>query len=93
VLVGVAMIAGCGDTEVQRRHVYKNRQDCLDDWGGNNKNCESAPYGSAHYSSGYYYGPSYTDSNLDSRGRRSISVSTAKVSRGGFGGSHSSGGG
>ncbi len=93
VLVGVVVLSGCSDTDTQRRHVYKNRQDCLDDWGGSAKNCESPPYGSSHYNTGYFYGPSYYDSTYDSRGRRSISVSTTKVSRSGFGSSHSSSGG
>ena len=42
-----ATLAGCG--EKKQRTVYKNRQDCLDDWGGNEKDCQEPPPGSAHY--------------------------------------------
>ena len=90
-LVGLVM-AGCG--ERQQRHVYKNKKDCLDDWGGNEQDCQEPPQGSSHYGRGYYYGPRYSGPLSGSRGARALSSIT--VSRGGFGslaGFHSSFGG
>lgn len=78
-LIGCIALAGCGREE--KRPVYKSRQDCLDDWGGNEKDCEPASQKSAHY--GYYYGPRYYGSLAAGRGSRAISSMT--VSRGGFG--------
>ena len=88
-LIGCIALAGCGGGD-EKRHVYKSRQDCLDDWGGNEKDCEQAPQRSAHY--GYYYGPRYSGSLTGGRGSRALSSMT--VSRGGFGslaGYHGSG--
>lgn len=81
VLVGVVALAGCGPEE--KRHVYKSRQDCLDDWGGNEKDCQEAPRGTSHYSMGYFYGPRYGGILYGGQGSRSIS--SVPVSRGGFG--------
>jgi uncharacterized protein YgiB involved in biofilm formation len=78
VLVGLVTMTGCG--EKQQRSVYKNRQDCLDDWGGNDKDCQQPPQGSQHYGTGFYYGPHYGGSYRPSR-----SVGVTSVSRGGFG--------
>ena len=78
VLIGLAAVAGCGETK--QRSVYKNRQDCLDDWGGNEKDCQEPPPGSSHYRTGYYYGPHFGGSYRPGR-----SVGVASVSRGGFG--------
>ncbi len=78
VLIGLVTVAGCG--EKQQRSVYKNRQDCLDDWGGNDKDCQEPQQGSQHYRTGYYYGPNYGGAYRPSR-----SVGVTSVSRGGFG--------
>lgn len=78
VLIGLVTLAGCG--EKKQRTVYKNRQDCLDDWGGNDKDCQEPPPGSQHYRTGYYYGPHFGGSY---RPGRSVGVTT--VTRGGFG--------
>lgn len=79
VLIGLVTVAGCGEKK-QQRSVYKNRQDCLDDWGGNDKDCQQPPQGSQHYGTGFYYGPHYGGSYRPSR-----SVGITSVSRGGFG--------
>jgi uncharacterized protein YgiB involved in biofilm formation len=89
VLIGCAVLAGCGSE--QQRKVYRNKQDCLDDWGGNEKDCEPAPRSSSHF--GYFYGPFYRGTLAGGRGMRSIG--SVSVTRGGFGslGSfHASGG-
>ena len=80
VLVGAMTLAGCGGKD--QRPLYKSRQDCLDDWGGNEKNCQEPAAGSPHYRSGYYYGSVNTGGRMLSR-----SVGMATVSRGGFGSS------
>ena len=77
VLIGAMALAGCGGKE--QRPVYKSRQDCLDDWGGNEKDCQEPAAGTAHYRTGYYYGPYHSGRVL---GR---SIGTASVTRGGFG--------
>ncbi|HPX61013.1 MAG TPA: hypothetical protein PLN25_04505 [Deltaproteobacteria bacterium] len=92
VLIGSLALAGCGEKE--QRHVYANKQDCLDDWNNDPKNCEEVPRNSKDYrhSSHYYYGP-YFRSGTSYRGSRAIR--TMSVSRGGFGSLsrfHSSGG-
>ena len=56
VLVGVAVLAGCGG---QRRDVYASKEDCLADWGNQAKDCSPAT-DSRHSSRGYWYGPSYS---------------------------------
>lgn len=87
-LIGLATLTACGD---QKRSVYRSKQDCAEDWG-NDKGCEEAPAGSAHYHSGYWYGPRWSGGGY--RGTRSIS--SVSVSRGGFGrlgGFHASFGG
>lgn len=82
VIIGAMTLAGCGGKE--QRPLYKSRQDCLDDWGGNEKDCQEPAAGSPHYRTGYYYGPVYGRS----LGRTlSRSVGMATVSRGGFGSS------
>jgi len=80
VLIGAMTLAGCGGKE--QRPLYKSKQDCLDDWGGNEKDCQEPAAGSAHYRTGYYYGPVYSGGRTVSR-----SVGMATVSRGGFGSS------
>lgn len=89
---GMLMVGGCGKDD---RHVYKNRQDCLDDWGGDPKNCEEVKQGDRHYSPGYFFGPRFTSGRTYS-GQGSRAIRTVSVSRGGFGslsGFHSSSGG
>lgn len=87
-LIGLVALTACGE---EKRHVYRNKQDCIQDWG-DGKGCEEAPYGSTHYHSGYWYGPRWTGNTY--HGARSLS--SVSVSRGGFGRSgsfHSSFGG
>lgn len=79
VLIGAMTLAGCGGKE--QRSLYKSKQDCLDDWGGNEKDCQEPSAGSAHYRTGYYYGPVNAGRTL------SRSIGTASVARGGFGSS------
>ena len=82
VLIGsVLTLSGCGKDD---RHVYKSRQDCLDDWGNDPKNCEEVKQGDRHYSHGYYYGPRFTMGRTYA-GQGSRAVRTVSVSRGGFG--------
>lgn len=91
VLIGsMFVVGGCGKKE--ERHLYKSRQDCLDDWGGDQKNCEETKPGDKNYSHGYYYGPRFNMGRTYS-GQGSRSIRTVSVSRGGFGslsGFHSS---
>ena len=76
-LIGIVTLSACSDS---KRHVYRSKQDCLDDWG-DGKGCEEAPAGSSHYRSGYWYGPRWSgNTNYGSR-----SMSSVTVSRGGFG--------
>ncbi len=79
VLIGVMGLAGCSE---QKRHVYRTKQDCVEDWGSE-KDCEEPPAGSPYYHSGYWYGPRWSGSGSTWHGSRSISSVT--VSRGGFG--------
>jgi len=87
VLIGGMLVAGgCGQKD--QRHVYKNKQDCLDDWGGDEKNCEEVKQNDPNYRSygyGYFYGPRYTIGRTYP-GQGSRSVRSISVSRGGFGG-------
>ncbi len=80
VLVGVMAVAGCGSDE--KRHVYRSKQDCLQDWGSE-KDCEEPAPGTPHYHTGYWYGPRWSGSSYAGRGTHSMSSVT--VSRGGFG--------
>lgn len=88
-------MTGCG--EEPQQHLYKSRQDCLEDWG-REQDCREAGYGT--YISGvgyrpYFLGPQFRTGSLSS-GRGSRAISTTGVSRGGFGSSsrfHSSFGG
>ena len=96
VLIGTLAVAGCG--EKGQRHLYKSKQDCLDDWGNDEKSCEEVQKGSRHYSSGmhYYYGPWYRSGTIFSGRQGSRAISTMNISRGGFGslsGFHSGRGG
>jgi len=89
---GMLVIGGCGK---DNRHVYKSKQDCLDDWGNDPKNCEEMKQGDRNYSRGFFYGPHFT-SGRTYPGQGSRSISTVSVSRGGFGSLssfHSSAGG
>jgi len=79
---GMLTIGGCGKDE---RHLYKSRQDCLDDWGGDPKNCEEVKKEDRNYSrGGFFYGPRFT-SGRTYPGQGSRSIRTVSVSRGGFG--------
>jgi uncharacterized protein YgiB involved in biofilm formation len=98
VLLGTAAaLAACGDD--QRRDLYASKQDCVQDWGDEQK-CEPAPAGTTasrpHSGGGYWWGPSYSSSSYRPSGAStsagwasarsgSRAVATSSVSRGGFG--------
>jgi uncharacterized protein YgiB involved in biofilm formation len=95
VLIGTLAVAGCGNKE--QRHVYTNKQDCLDDWNNDPKSCEEIPPNNPNYRSNahYFFGPMFRSGTTFSSGQGSRSIRTMSVSRGGFGslaGFHSSGG-
>lgn len=89
VLMGALAVATYGDS---RQYLYKNKKDCMDDWGSDQA-CREAPYGSSYYRTGYYFGPRY---GSRSGSGMTHAVGSATVSRGGFGsmaGFHASTGG
>jgi uncharacterized protein YgiB involved in biofilm formation len=105
VLLGAAALTACGnDDETLRRDVYASKNDCVRDWGDEQK-CEAKPAessaGNGHGGGFYYFGPSYRSGQFGSssltrapgtiEGARSGShaVATTHVSRGGFGSSGS----
>jgi uncharacterized protein YgiB involved in biofilm formation len=103
VLLGTAAaLAACGND--QRRDLYASKQDCIQDWGDEQK-CEPAPANTTasrpHSGGGYWWGPTYsgssyrTGSSSTSTGWTSArsgsrAVGTSSFSRGGFGHSASS---
>jgi uncharacterized protein YgiB involved in biofilm formation len=67
-----------------QRDVYSKLEDCKQDWGSTS---ECSPVDDGRYSSGHYYGPTYSGSGnagVPSKGSPH-SVGTTHVSRGGFG--------
>lgn len=95
VLISTLAVSGCSNKE--QRHVYTNKQDCLDDWNSDPQKCEEVSKESQHYRSNasYYYGPWYRSGTVFTGGQGSRSISGLSVTRGGFGsfgGFHSSGG-
>lgn len=78
VLLGTLAVSSYGDS---RHYLYKNRKDCLDDWGGNDQDCREPDQRSHYYRSGYWYGPNYGRVG----GHPVRSVGSTTVSRGGFG--------
>lgn len=84
VLIGsMLMVGGCGKKD--ERHVYKSKQDCLDDWGNDPKNCEEMQSTDRNYvGRGYYYGPRYSMGRTYP-GQGSRAIKSVSVSRGGFG--------
>ncbi len=96
VLIGTLAISGCGKKE--ERHVYTNKQDCLDDWNNDPKSCEEIPPNNPNYRSNahYHYGPVFRSGTVLTGNQGSRSIRTMNVSRGGFGSLsnfHSSGSG
>lgn len=96
VLIGTFVVSGCGSKE--QRHIYNSRQDCLDDWNSDPKNCEEVPRNSPDYRSSahYFYGPWFRGGTVLSGSQGSRAIRTMSVSRGGFGSLshfHGSGGG
>lgn len=84
VLIGSMLtLAGCGGKD--DRQVYKNRQDCLDDWGNDPQKCEEIQQNDRNYSRGYFYGPRFSTGHTYLPGQGSRAVRTVSVSRGGFG--------
>lgn len=81
VLIGAVALASCGGG-TEQRPLYKSKQDCLDDWGGNEKDCQEPAAGTPHYRSGFFYGPAMWGGRTLSR-----TAGMATVSRGGFGSS------
>ncbi|HYC48912.1 MAG TPA: hypothetical protein VED01_25830 [Burkholderiales bacterium] len=95
VLIGTAALQGCGrDEQTATRDVYKSRQDCLRDWGGDPQKCEQQTSG-PH--AGYFLGPLMYGagrSGFSSGGampprKGSSAIGSTTVSRGGFGSSAS----
>lgn len=96
VLIGTLAAAGCSKKE--ERHVYTNKQDCLDDWNSDPQKCEEIEKESRHYRSNahYYYGPWFRSGSVFTGNQGTRAIQGMSVSRGGFGslgGFHSSGGG
>ncbi|HET6419396.1 MAG TPA: hypothetical protein VFG19_04515 [Geobacteraceae bacterium] len=96
VLMGALAVASYGEN---RNYLYKNKKDCLDDWGSE-QSCREAPASSGYYHTGYYFGPRYgtrgTGIGTHSAGMGMHSVGVGTISRGGFGslgGFHASFGG
>ncbi|HWI41456.1 MAG TPA: hypothetical protein VNX25_08215 [Verrucomicrobiae bacterium] len=77
VLMGTLAVAAYGE---EHRYLYKNKKDCLDDWGSE-QDCQEPPPRSVHFGSGRYYGPRYGGST----GKGGRAVGRVSVSRGGFG--------
>jgi hypothetical protein len=73
VLIGTLAATGCSKKE--ERHVYTNKQDCLDDWNNDPQKCEEVDKESRHYRSNahYYYGPWFRSGTVfrDGQGTRS----------------------
>ena len=106
VLLGATALAACNSQD-ERRDLYANKRDCVQDWGDEAK-CEVAPASATtgHSRTGtYYLGPGYPGSTWHSSGSStgpagsprsgSRAVGSHSVSRGGFGSSasaHGSGG-
>lgn len=95
VLIGALAATGCSKKE--ERHVYTNKQDCLDDWNNDPQKCEEVAKDSQHYrpNASYYYGPWFRSGTVFRDGQGTRSIHGVQVSRGGFGhigGFHSSGG-
>jgi hypothetical protein len=78
VLMGTLAVSSYGET---RHYLYKNRQDCLDDWNSD-QDCKQPGSGSSHFGTGHYYGPRYSGR---SAGLGMRSIGSVSVSRGGFG--------
>lgn len=96
VLIGSLAVVGCGKKE--QRHVYTNKQDCLDDWNNDPKSCEEVPKNNPNYRSNahYFFGPTFRSGTVFTGRQGTHAIRTMSVSRGGFGGLagfHSSGGG
>ena len=105
VLVGASALTACGQQspETLRRDVYASQADCVQDWGSDPAKCEPVRQ-TSRSGSGYthYYGPSYSRGSYGSTASTypegtttearpgSRAISTAHVSRGGFGSSSSS---
>jgi uncharacterized protein YgiB involved in biofilm formation len=94
-LIGTLAVTGCSDKE--ERHVYTNRQDCLDDWNNDPQKCEEVSKDSPHYRSNahYHYGPWYRSGTVFTGGQGSRAIRNTSITRGGFGSIgafHSSGG-
>ena len=55
VMLGSVVLGACSDADLPKdRYAYKERPQCVQDWG--ETNCERAPSGG---SSGYFYGPRF----------------------------------
>jgi uncharacterized protein YgiB involved in biofilm formation len=104
VLLGAAALASCAQEEsTLRRDLYSNKEDCLKDWGDEQKCAEQSSPGrtGSGYHGGYWYGPFYrsgehgsssigrSHGTIDSARPGSHAVGTSHISRGGFGGSGS----
>lgn len=85
-LIGaVAITASCSRQE--SRHIYKNKEDCLADWGNTSTNCEEIKNTDSRYhSGGRFFGP-YFHSGSSYPGSGSRAIGTHSTSRSGFGSS------
>lgn len=105
VLVGASALTACGQQspETLSRDVYASQADCVQDWGSDPTKCEPVRQtGRTGSSYTHYYGPSYSrgsygstttthpDGTTSAARPGSRAISTAHVSRGGFGSSSSS---
>lgn len=82
VLIGAAaaiISTGCDSRSSQ--YSYKNKDDCVEEWG--EQNCEHA--------GGGIYRSHYTSSSINSRGKPA-GIKASSITRGGFGSFFSSGG-
>jgi hypothetical protein len=77
VVMGALAVTSFGQSQ---QYLYKNKKDCMDDWGSE-QSCQEPTQGSRYYRTGYYYGPRY--GTLNRSGSRAVGA--VSVSRGGFG--------
>ncbi len=99
VLLGAAALASCGQEDALRRDLYAKKDDCVKDWGDEQKCAEQpAPAGTGGGPHGaYWFGPSYRSGaygsssvvrphgTVDTARPGSHAIATSHVSRGGFG--------
>jgi hypothetical protein len=100
VLLGAAVIAGCGDSAtvaLEHRDVYASKEDCLADWRDPKECEEGLVQDSGARRRSYWYGPTYSSGSSWGGGYHagaprpgSSALGTHSTTRGGFGGSGAS---